>query len=183
MYVHNVGCAFSFNGKIYEGCHGYAGELGFMVIDIYDEIKNDGFFNSYKSNKLYSAAGEGLRSIVYNHCVNDLFAGKRFEDVTDDDLIDAYLSGNHKVVIIINRFIKIYSLAIKNIVDIMDLNQVVLGGFIKKLGHKALSIFYENFSGQGCENTDVNISFSKVKNSVLKGAVCRAVDMAYDTIL
>lgn len=183
MFAHDMGSAFSFNGKIYEGKNGFVGETGFMIIDVYDAIKNDGFINSYRSDYL-NGAFNGLLSIAYNICGKEIFGNKEFDDITNNDLVNAYYTGDKKIVSLVDRYIKIYSIALNNIALTMDINRIILSGFVTEFGQKTINIFNETLDERVTEEKlDIDVSFPKVKDSVIKGATNYAIDMAFGNLL
>jgi predicted NBD/HSP70 family sugar kinase len=137
-----TGAALMIDGKVYEGSHGFAGEVGFfklnMLLSGADNYGNITYSNYYDSLSLFSLLSVVKREVAAGHsCVIAQWlkeGGGTWEDITIQMMIKAYTLGDPLVVQAIDSSARVVGAFINNIADLLDVDRIVLNGSVIDLG-------------------------------------------------
>ncbi len=173
LYVDELGCSMFIEGELFTGQHGFAGELGLIDIDVYGETlsKFCKGIDKYRSNYFMS-----------------VYVGTFFPEnspLSDpDDLADAYRGGDATIVERLNGFFDIYARVLRNIVEFMDLNNVVIHGNIAKFGDGAIKRIENELVDSRFGRLDVKVHPSALgADAPLKGAILVAIEESFDELV
>ncbi|WP_419885859.1 ROK family protein [Paenibacillus sp. B-A-8] len=112
-----IGCGIILDKKIIQGAHGYAGEIGSMIIS--DSKRNH--------STLYNGTLESLCSGTALEAESKLLYGSA---TTSGLLFERYHRGDQQAIEVIDRWVEYFSNAIVNLMQIIDPNIIVVGGAV-----------------------------------------------------
>lgn len=112
-----IGCGIILDKKNIQGAHGYAGEIGSMIIS--DSKRNH--------STLYNGTLESLCSGTALEAESKLLYGS---DATSGLLFERYHRGDQQAIEVIDRWVEYFSNAIVNLMQIIDPNIIVVGGAV-----------------------------------------------------
>ena len=138
---YGVGGSLILQKKIFEGDKGYAGEFGLVT---------------YYENGIYAPIDEFISLRVLINKVSKLLG----KEVNRDELLDLYKSNKDVKDIVLQSGV-ILGKALREIIDVLDISTVVLGGRISNFGNDYLNSIKSGFKGS--VNTP-NIAFSTLKD-------------------
>ncbi len=124
-----VGGGLILDGKLRRGPHGYAGEIGFLVVKWggrkYGPL--DGSLEAYAGR---GSLGDHLKteSGEYMGDIQDIMAEKGKTTLTSSVFYKAYEKGDKSVVRLIDRAAQAIGIGIASLTNALDLERVVLGG-------------------------------------------------------
>lgn len=160
-----IGAGIIINEKIFYGENNLSGSIGWFINsrnEIYKErkIKNSGWLETNSSG------------IYFNRILN------KFKDIPNDysfpkEILKLYKNGDKKAIFLINNMMDCLGIAISNILSLLDINTIVIGGSIGL----DLDVFFDYLSKiikKDCNpytSRNIKISLSKIKNAALIGAV------------
>lgn len=156
-YVDNgIGAAFVFDGKLYDGDSGYAGELGLMQA-------------SFKGQESYLDEFVSLRSIKN-------YASNHFNRVFHvRDLLGEYAKKS-ELYEYINETAHVLGKKLRDIIELLNISHIVLSGRITQFGEDYLNCIRDETSKS--QNNCV-VKFSMLsKSSILIGAMSKSVDQS-----
>lgn len=168
-----MGAALMFGGKVYEGSHGFAGEIGYFKLNMYssdaDSFDNLSYANLYDSASLFSSlsilrremangGGGYLRGYMEEH-------GVRAAELPLQAMIDGYRKGDPLVRRVLNASARVIGAVASNVSELLDVDTVVLNGAVVGLGLPFLEVVSSYVKGR-----TVNYS-SLMKNATLMGAI------------
>ncbi len=111
-----IGCGFVINNQIYHGANGYALELGHTIVEI----------NGEKCNCGKNGCLEAYSSV--NGILNQIKRTKPYEELKNmTDILMASQNDEH-ILRLINNSLNYLSVAIGNLIIILDVEVVVIGG-------------------------------------------------------
>jgi predicted NBD/HSP70 family sugar kinase/biotin operon repressor len=118
-----------------KGENGYAGEVGFSIINTENigfEVENKGFLEKYASvtsirNAAISEIKNGNKTLIMELAENDI------NNVNYSMVCEAALRGDKLAKKIIDNVVKLLSVAIINLILIIDPKIIILGGYILNL--------------------------------------------------
>lgn len=182
-----IGSGLFLNGKLYEGTSGFAGEIGLLNTNFQDSLNNDGK-SSYTNNLDYAVSVFGIISYVKDMIRDgaDSILKKKYDDIDKIDfydIIDAYNNDDEVCKKAIKRSAVYLGCAIKNICDLLDLEFVIIGGLILKLGDDYIKIIKDFLQ------TNYETAPPKIKRSVLDskatiyGAIGEAIEASIHKII
>jgi len=125
-----IGSGIIINNEIFKGSHGTSGEIGNSIIDrdnLSFKIKNKGFLEKYASvegitKSTIREIKKGKKTIITE------MVGYKIEDIEAKDIFLAALKKDNLALSIINQSVDLLSVAILNLILIVDPQLVVLGG-------------------------------------------------------
>lgn len=173
FYVWGLGCALCLDGRIFEGENGFAGELGMQCTDIYGALREKEYYNPYRSNHFMGAVN-GLSAAVHQEIGESLDMSKIFA---------FYNGGDKRVRKPVEMFLQLYGLALRNLVEFMDIKQVIIGGVMAELNDKALALLAKYVNESVHDKLDVEIVRAKPECTEIKGAFGYAMDIAFEKLL
>ena len=121
-----------------KGENGYAGEIGFTIVNTENlgfKVVNKGFLEKFASvtsikNKAVKSINEGEKSIIIDMAGNDI------NKIDPSIVCEAAMKGDRLAKEIIENVVKLLSIAMINLILIMDPKIIILGGYIFNLPHK-----------------------------------------------
>jgi predicted NBD/HSP70 family sugar kinase len=121
-----------------KGENGYAGEIGFTISDTENlgfKIVNKGFLEKFASitsikNKAVKSIKEGEKSLIMDLSGNDI------EKVDPSLVCEAAMKGDKLAKEIIENVVKLLSIALINLILIIDPKIIILGGYVFNLPYK-----------------------------------------------
>lgn len=143
-----TGAALMLNGKIYEGSHGFAGEIGYFRLNMFscaaDSFDNLSYFNFYDSVSLYSSLSI-LKLEVQNGAEGYLKAYAEEKGISPSELTikamtEAYRAGDPLVRKVLNASGRVIGTVAANIAEFLDVDTVVLNGAVFELGDPFLEV-------------------------------------------
>lgn len=171
MYISidaGVGQSVIIGGELYEGMRGVACDLGVLlpcvdeVLDIdappgrqylpYILERTMSIYHLVDNVKTRFSDG---RDTVMRDWVSDV------EDITYDDIVKAYGMGDPMVVSIVRRFAKGVAIIVKNMASLFDVDLILLGGVVAKLGSSFLNEILNTLSNLP-GYAKVNLKLSKL---------------------
>lgn len=112
-----IGCGIILDKKIIQGAHGYAGEIGSMIIS--DSKRNH--------STLYNGTLESLCSGIALEAESKFLYGR---DATSGLLFERYHMGDRQAIEVIDRWVEYFSNAIVSLMQVIDPNIFVVGGAV-----------------------------------------------------
>lgn len=169
-----MGAGLILDGKLFLGSHNLAGAIGWFINDR-DEISKDkalvlGWLESRVSGKY-------LTRLVERGFLNDMSKDRK---VLPTEVFELYKckEKNKRIKFIVEEMLDYLGMAISNIVALLDLELVVIGGGVgSKMGF-ALDYLKEIVirNSQPYITKDLKIRLSKIKNAALVGAIINAMN-------
>lgn len=136
-----VGGGIVLDGQLFRGVHGYAGEVGHVVVDPYGE-------------RCHCGARGCLEQVAGKEAI------LRRADVSEDDLLVAAAAGDPAVLTVLADAGHALGLALADIINVIDIPLVSLGGFYGQVGTHLVApikaVLGERVLSR--ENVDVRIS-------------------------
>lgn len=179
VFVHfdvNIGLAFLLEGKIHEGDHGFAGELGFYAPDVNAPMRGAGEYFSITA--MYIDIIERLKKEGADHPL----AGKAVLDFDEVKLL--FLSGDELVSSVVKKNAENLAVQLLNIAYLLDVENVVIDGRIVELGDKFLEYVDSYISRYRRTKTRINVQYTTLMNrAITLGCISSAVDAEYDKLL
>ena len=172
---HGIGAGIMFNGRMYRGINGSAGEVGHTTIDISGPVCSCGNYGCMEAlaseNALVvmvvKAIKEGQKSIVY-----DLVQGELFH-VTPNVIYEAAEAGDELAIRMLVKVARYLGIGIANLVNIFNPKVVIIGGGIVKARQYIEDIVKQTIwdrSFESCSSV-LEIRFSQTATeNTMKGA-------------
>ena len=161
---HGIGSGMMFNGRIYRGINGGAGEVGHTTIDISGPVCSCGNYGCLEAlasenalvEMVVKAIKEGQSSLVYNLVHGEL------TDVTPDVIYQAADAGDEVVIRMLGQVARYLGIGIANLVNIFNPKTVVIGGGIVKARQYIEDIVWQTVLDRSFESSSsvLEIRFS-----------------------
>lgn len=191
LYVamdYGIGSGMVLNGKIFEGARGFAGEIGLWIMDA-DGMLTEADQGSDGYSKLLDGRAScfAIRQIVCSH----LKSGKQSvllnwvhsPDAVDMDMIvKAYQLGDQLCVDVVTQAALQLACALKNIIDFLDVEMVIIGGISKNFGEDYLDTIRTFLEKNQPTRVPQLIWANLGYQSTLYGAVGDALEFAFEQI-
>lgn len=172
---HGIGSGLMFNGKIYRGINGSAGEVGHTTIDISGPVCSCGNYGCMETLASESALvemviksiKEGQTSLVYN-LVNGELA-----NVIPSIIYQAAEAGDELAIRMLGQVARYLGIGIANLVNIFNPKIVVIGGGIAKARQYIEDIVQQTVLDRSFESCSsvLDIRFSTLATvNTMKGA-------------
>ncbi len=180
-----VGAALLIGGKVYEGAHGFAGEIGYfklnMLLSDEDNYGNLSYANYFDSTSLFSSLGIvkreislGMESIL---CDRIAERGGTWDDLTVSDLIDAYREKDPLAVRVIHSAARVIGTLAASLSELLDVEKIVLTGSVVGFGEEYLRNM-ARLTG------DCPIVFSELEaKGIIMGAINAGIVAVFDDTL
>lgn len=149
LYVsvdYGVGSGMILNGQLFGGARGFAGEIGLWVMDtnrsveIYEsgQAITENVLDTHVScfaieKEVNRRLQQGQQSILLNWV-------SKADEVTIDKIIKAYRLRDALCVEVVKRAALQLACALKNVIDLLDVEKVVIGGLSRKFGDDYLDV-------------------------------------------
>jgi len=191
LYVamdYGIGSGMVLNGKVFEGARGFAGEIGLWIMDA-DGMLAEAAQEADEENKLLDGRAScfAIRQIV----CSQLKDGKQSllqnwvrspDEVEMDMIIQAYLLRDQLCVNVVTQAALQLACALKNIIDFLDVEMVIIGGISKNFGEDYLDIIRAFLEKTQPTRVPQLIWASLGHRSALFGAVGDALEFAFEQI-
>lgn len=169
-----IGAGLILDGKLFLGSHNLAGAISWFINDR-DEISKDktlvlGWLES-------KVSGKYLTGLVERGFLNDISKGRK---ILPTEVFELYKckEKNKRIKFMVEEMLDYLGMAISNIVTLLDLELVVIGGGVgSKMGF-ALNYLKEIVikNSQLYITKDLKIRISKIENAALVGSVINAAE-------
>ena len=175
----NVGAgitsAFLINDRLYMGATGLAGELGFNIsLDTKLPYSDYVDFRAI-NNKLLQALSEGKSSMISERCPDP-------KNIHYRDIVDCFLLGDPLIEGIVMNAAYNLGIILKNLIELMDFDTIILSGNILDFGEKYFDKVLETV--RSFHYTQHKIVKSKLGDSAVQlGAIELARSIVFDTII
>ena len=131
-----VGGGIILNGKLHRGKNGAAAEIGHMIIgdNFYDcACGNNGCFETFASATAIikyakKLINEDNQDTTILKTINDL------EEIDAKVIFDCAKQGDKLANLVVKRFVKYFAIGICNIVNILDIEMIAIGGGVSAAG-------------------------------------------------
>lgn len=176
-----TGAAIIIDGKVYEGTHGFAGEIGYFKLNMFatdpNGLENLNYANYYDSLSLYSSLAMVMREVLADPtcplAVQLKSEGVDPHDVTIRHMVDSYASGDVMVRRIIDASGRVIGTVANNLAEFLDIDTIVLSGTAVELGESFLAVVASCLNGK-------TVRFSSLmENAPLMGAVNTGLTQAF----
>lgn len=176
-----VGAGIVYNGEIFKGSYGTAGEFGHMSIDMNGpqcSCGNKGCierlinFNAITA-RVQQEIKDGGYSVVKDYCNGDL------DSISFDMICKALEEDDALVAEIMDDIAKKLAFGINNVISIFNPQEVVIGGGMEKLGDKFLNAVRKKTKITGFRKlvSDVKIHYTRLHgNAESRGAAKYYID-------
>ena len=180
-----VGAALLIDGKVYEGTHGFAGEIGYFKMNMFlseeDNYGNLGYGNYYDVTSLFSSLAIVKRelSLGKKSVLQDWIRekGLSWDDVTITELLEAYRQKDELVVRVIHSAARVIATFASSLSDLLDVEKIVLTGSVIGFGNEYLD-YISKFTGE------YPIVFSDLAaNDTVMGAINAGILGVFDDML
>lgn len=141
-----TGAALLVDGKVYEGSHGYAGEIGYFKLNTLlsdeDNLGNLNYANYYDSVSLFSALSILKREIAMGteSVVKEWLAERNLDwkDITIDMMVTAYQQNDALCRRILNSAARVIGTFAGCMADFLDVETILINGSVIGLGEDYL---------------------------------------------
>lgn len=124
-----IGGGLVSNGVLHRGAHGFAGEVGHMVIDPHGPLCPCGQRGCWERFASGSALAAQAREMIAGGRLSAVVAtGVDAADVRGEDVQDAARAGDPDALALIDSFARWVALGVANLTNIFDPSAVVIGG-------------------------------------------------------
>lgn len=143
-----TGAALLFGGRVYEGSHGFAGEIGYLKLNAFstepESLDNLNYSNFFDSVSLFSSLSV-LKREVQNGAGGALaeYAVQRGISLTElplDALIEAYRAGDPLTRRVLDASARIIGTVAAGLAELLDVEIVLINGAVCELGGDFLSV-------------------------------------------
>ena len=180
-----MGAALLIDGKVYEGSHGFAGEIGYfklnMLLSDENNYGNLNYGNYYDSTSLFSVLSIVKREISLGTetVLKDWLeaSGRSWDDVTIDELLKAYRLKDALVVRAIHSAARVIGTFASSMSEFLDLDTVILIGSVTGLGKE-----YLKYISKYAKNSPVE--FSELgSDATIMGTINAGILAVFDGLL
>ena len=130
-----IGGGFVLGGHLQQGAHGFSGEPGHMVVDAWGPVHLSGLRGPWE----HYASGTALGRLGSEAAIAGLFdrgmalAGSP-DAVTGFHVVEAMTAGDSQAAAVFDRWCAEVALGVANLIVLLDLARVVLGGGLAEVG-------------------------------------------------
>ncbi len=176
-----TGAALMFNDKVYDGCHGFAGEIGYFKLNMLsvgaDSHDNLSYANFYDSLSLFSSLSILKREVTngVDGYLKDLCksSGIAPADLTIRHMIEAYRSGDAVAQRVLNSSARVIGTVAANLAEFLDIEVIILNGAVIELGEDFLQVVAEYADGRRVLYPDMK------ENASIMGAINAGVSRVF----
>ncbi|WP_258360824.1 ROK family transcriptional regulator [Moorella sulfitireducens] len=179
-----IGAGIILNGQLLEGCHGAAGEIGFMALgkEALDPVfRRYGHLETIAST---AAVVERAREIVAAGKPGLLLGLSRGNKGRVDFRLVCQAAGlqDEDACCLLEEMARWVGLAVANLQQVLDLELIVIGGEVLAAGEIFLNKFKETLATIACSPPEIVYSSLGEKTGLL-GTFAVALDYVYDNLL
>lgn len=179
-----VGAALLIDGKVYEGSHGFAGEIGYFKVNMLLDENNYGnlnFGNYFDSTSLFSSLSIIKRelSLGRKSVISDWLKkrGQSWDDATIADMIKAYNENDELTVTVLHSAARVIGNFAVCIAELLDVDAIILNGSVSEFGERYLN-YISAFT------KEYRVVYSELKEKApTMGAINAGILSVYDKIL
>lgn len=165
-----VGAGIILSHQLYEGSRGFAGEIGLTLTESGDRLDEVCSSNRIVSNVI-RCCKDGEET-----CINDM--GMSYDDITLDVVAHAVAQNDSLCVREVTESAKQLAYTLRNIYELLDMDMVIIGGNVMKLGNTYLKTLCDEFGD------DVKVNWSMLADkATLSGAIGEAIKLAVKQII
>ncbi len=150
-----MGGALMFDGNIYEGKRGFAGEIGMLTVRFDD--------TTYTLDGVCAFGG-----------IQRALAGKYGLDIPYRGIYEEYNTGNATVVEYVNKTAKVLGGVLKDVTELLELEEIIISGYASRFGQEYLRLIQEEVN-KSLNGTTVRYSTLNEKACMI-GAAQKAVE-------
>lgn len=161
-----LGLGIIIDGKIYRGDNNSSGELGHIKIEI-------------GGKKCKCGARGCLEAYTSKNCLIDNYNEETNSSITDiDELEEKYDENDETFKVILDRYLQILALGISNLIMILDIKNVVIGGDINNLLKDKINVLKKNVYKDNLftDENSCDFSIANFKESYLLGAAMMPIE-------
>lgn len=191
LYVamdYGIGSGMVLNGRVFEGARGFAGEIGLWIMDADGMLSEAAQEPAMESKPLDGRAScFAIRQIVCQRLKNGkqsiLNSWVRDPDLVEMDMvIKAYAQGDSLCVEVVTQAALQLACALKNIIDFLDVEMVIIGGISRNFGDAYLNTIRTFLEKTQPTRVPQLIWADLGHHSTLYGAVGDALEFAFAQI-
>lgn len=176
-----VGAGIVYNGEIFKGSYGTAGEFGHMSIDMNGPQCSCGNKGCIERLINYNAIISRIKQKILagEHTSIEEYCGRNLDNICFDMICKALEEDDALVIEIIDDIAEKLAFGINNVISIFNPEEVVIGGGMEKLGDKFLNTVRKKTKITGFRKlvSNVNIRYTRLKgNAENNGAAKYFVD-------
>ncbi|MGH4138554.1 ROK family protein [Clostridium sp.] len=130
-----VGGGIILNGKLHRGINGSAAEIGHMIVgsNFYDcACGNNGCFETFTSATALIKYAKKLINENPQHTL--ILENNTFDEIDAKIIFDCAKKGDKLANLVVERFVKYFAIGICNIVNILDVSMIGIGGGVSAAG-------------------------------------------------
>ncbi len=143
-----IGTGFVLDGRLVKGASGFAGESGHMVVALDGPVHVTGMQGPWEYFGSGNALGRmGQEAAAVGGFPAGVALAGSVDAITGNHVSDALADENADAVRIFDEFCRLVAVGVSNLVMIMDLEQIVVGGGLVRIG-EPLSSGIQNHLGQ-----------------------------------
>ena len=180
-----TGSAFMLDGKVYVGCHGFAGEIGYFRLNMFsaspDNYDNLYYSNYFDSLSLFSALSILQRETAYGNegYLSEYVKEKGIScsEIPIEAILEAYRAGDALTQKVLNSSAKVIATVANNLCELLDIDTIVFNGAVTELGQRYLDEIVP-YTG----NRNVQFS-SLMENAALMGALNAGLTQFFESSL
>lgn len=131
-----IGAGLILDGRLYRGAHGFAAEVGHIVVMRDGPRCACGGIGHWEASASGEALGRLARDRVADGRASEVLrlAGGRVESVVGDHVAAAALAGDAEALAILDDYADAVALGLVSLVAVLDPERVVLGGGVLRMG-------------------------------------------------
>lgn len=192
LYVaidYGIGSGMILNGRLFEGARGFSGEIGLWLMEPEEAYRR------YRENTLSEQVA--LDSVVSCFAIrqnirHQLAAGRhslllnwadKDDDVTLEQILDVFRLRDKLCMEVVEEAAVKFACALKNLIDVLDVEVVIFGGMVRRFGDYYLDIV-KDFLSRVQPTFPPRLIWSKLGDeSTLYGAIGDALEYVFDQIV
>lgn len=182
-WSHGIGMSMMLGGKLYNGSHKSAGEIGHMVVNPEGPLCTCGKLGClevYASlQSLLKRARMGV-SLGLCPALSDFVT--KLDEITFEEIFRAYLENDQYVVNILNEAIAHMSMAITNTVNIIDPQVIIIAGEFAFAPNKCIEMLTDFINKRIWRKVPVDIRISNWQSAAAIGAAEMLVKRVYSQV-
>lgn len=158
-----VGSGFVLDGKIYNGAHHFAPEIGHIVIGnngVRCNCGKVGCLETYASATALIREGKKAAKKDPNSLILK-FANGDIENITAKNVIDAAKQYDEEAIKIFNDYVKYLAIGIVNVINMLDPEVIILGGGVANAGDFLIKPLKKKWRRIFCLKTFLMLTYEK----------------------
>jgi predicted NBD/HSP70 family sugar kinase len=162
---YGIGSGLILDGKLYEGTHGFAGEIGLQITN-FDESLTSNKKVDYRYSLDYNVSVFGIKSNIKEMILSGEKSSvmrycKNIDEIEFKHIIEGFNQYDEVCRKAVKKSAHYLGCALKNIIELLDIERIVIGGSILNLGEEYIQMVRSFLSN------NLEISIPEVLCSVL----------------